>query len=79
LLVYLHDCVIQLVTEERLNVVKTEPNVQKLEEKINCGQIEELVIQGERELALARAMLHWRPWEPLVEEAPPNQWKWPPA
>jgi len=68
----------QLIVEERLNIIKTEPDVEKLEEKISCGQVEELLVQGERELALARAMLHWRPWEPLIEEAPLNQWKWPP-
>jgi len=69
----------QMVTEERLNIVKSEQSVEKIEEKINGGQVEELLIQGQRELALARAMLHWRPWEPLIEEAPPNQWKWPPV
>lgn len=53
--------------------------MEKLEEKINCGQVEELILQGERELALARAMLIWRPWEALIEEAPVNQWKWPPV
>lgn len=67
----------QALVEERLKVVKSEPNVEKLETKINCGQVEELILQAERELRLARRMLEWRAWEPLAQEAPPNQWKWP--
>ncbi|KAM9335054.1 NADH dehydrogenase [ubiquinone] 1 alpha subcomplex subunit 5 [Symphorus nematophorus] len=66
----------QLVSE-RYNLVNTEPDVGKLEQKINCGQIEEVIFQAECELALSRKMSEWKPWEPLVEEAPPNQWKWP--
>ena len=34
-------------------------------------------LQAENEVALARLMLETRAWEPLVNEAPPNQWKWP--
>ncbi|KAM9845912.1 NADH dehydrogenase [ubiquinone] 1 alpha subcomplex subunit 5 [Aulostomus maculatus] len=66
----------QLVSE-RLSHVKTEPDVEKLEKKMDCGQIEEVIFQAECELALSRKMLEWKPWEPLVEEPPPNQWKWP--
>ncbi|XP_053107605.1 NADH dehydrogenase [ubiquinone] 1 alpha subcomplex subunit 5 [Hemicordylus capensis] len=62
---------------ERFDMVKSEPDVQKLENKINSGQIEEVILQAESELMLARKMIRWRPWEPLVEEPPADQWKWP--
>ena len=52
-------------------------NIEELEKKINCGQIEEVIVQAENEVMLARKMLEWKPWEPLVRDAPPNQWKWP--
>ncbi|XP_060695460.1 NADH dehydrogenase [ubiquinone] 1 alpha subcomplex subunit 5-like [Hemiscyllium ocellatum] len=65
------------IINERLNLVKSERNVQKLEDKINCGQIEEVISQAESELSLAYKMAKWKPWEPLIEEAPHNQWKWP--
>jgi NADH dehydrogenase (ubiquinone) 1 alpha subcomplex subunit 5 len=63
--------------QDRLQAVKAEPNIEKLETKINSGQIEEVIIQAERELHLARRMLEWRAWEPLTQEAPATQWKWP--
>ncbi|XP_076861640.1 NADH dehydrogenase [ubiquinone] 1 alpha subcomplex subunit 5 isoform X2 [Brachyhypopomus gauderio] len=66
----------QLITE-RLHHVKTETDIQKLEKKINCGEIEEAIAQAEAELSLSKKMLEWKPWEPLVEEAPADQWKWP--
>lgn len=73
-------------------------NISELEKKIDCGQIEEVIIQviftycamfcllmfygyllfqAKNEYELAKNMLKWKPWEPLVQDAPPNQWKWP--
>ncbi|KAM7177544.1 NADH dehydrogenase [ubiquinone] 1 alpha subcomplex subunit 5 isoform 3-T3 [Macrochelys suwanniensis] len=65
------------IVNERFNMVKTEPNVQKLEDKMKSGQIEEVIMQAESELSLARKMAQWKPWEPLVEEPPTDQWRWP--
>merc|ERR1719474_1343528 len=62
---------------ERAALVKNESNVGELEKKINSGQIEEVIIQAENELKLSRKILEWKSWEPLVAEAPANQWKWP--
>lgn len=54
-------------------------DVTALEKAISNGQAEELILQAEKELILARKMLGWKPWESLVRQAPPTQWQWPPA
>merc|ERR1711862_246563 len=67
----------ELIIQDRLGAIKVEPTVAGLEKRINCGQVEEVIVQAEKELSLARKMIMWKPWEPLIEEAPQNQWKWP--
>ncbi|CAK1602313.1 unnamed protein product [Parnassius mnemosyne] len=67
------------IVRERAAVLQQTKDVFELESKINCGQAEELIIQAENELNLARKMLNWKPWEPLVAKPPKGQWDWPPA
>nr|XP_019596266.1 PREDICTED: NADH dehydrogenase [ubiquinone] 1 alpha subcomplex subunit 5-like isoform X2 [Rhinolophus sinicus] len=43
------------------------PDVKKLEDQLQGGQIEEVILQAENELSLARKMIQWKSWEPLVE------------
>lgn len=65
------------LVEHRLTLVTSEPNVAKLEQKLNAGQIEEVIKQAENEAILAKKLLDFKIWEPLVANAPPSQWKWP--
>ncbi|XP_055685692.1 NADH dehydrogenase [ubiquinone] 1 alpha subcomplex subunit 5 [Lutzomyia longipalpis] len=67
------------IVTERAKIVSTTADVKSIENKIGCGQVEELIIQAENELTLARKMLGWKPWEPLATQAPATQWDWPPA
>lgn len=62
---------------DRLKIVQNETDPTQIEQKIGCGQCEELVSQAENELSLARRFIADKPWEPLVSKAPENQWKWP--
>ncbi|THD19797.1 Mitochondrial NADH-ubuiquinone oxidoreductase 13 kDa-B subunit [Fasciola hepatica] len=65
------------IIQARLQAVSNISDIERLEKTIDCGQIEEVIVQAQREYDLARNMLKWKPWEPLVENAPANQWKWP--
>ncbi len=65
------------VIEHRLKLVNTVKDPVELEKQINSGQIEEVIKEAEYELSLSRKMLNWKPWEPLVGEAPQHQWTWP--
>ncbi|XP_028405686.1 NADH dehydrogenase [ubiquinone] 1 alpha subcomplex subunit 5-like [Dendronephthya gigantea] len=65
------------LTKQRIKLVEMEGNIEELEKKIGCGQIEEVIEQANDELSLAEKMREWQPWEPLQTEPPPDQWKWP--
>ncbi|CAG9136780.1 hypothetical protein JYU34_003247 [Plutella xylostella] len=69
----------ETIVRERAAVLQKTKDVNEIEKMVNCGQAEELIIQAENELNLARKMLNWKPWEPLVAKPPKGQWDWPPA
>ncbi|XP_074000063.1 NADH dehydrogenase [ubiquinone] 1 alpha subcomplex subunit 5-like [Rhodnius prolixus] len=67
------------IVSARLAIVNAAKSVEEIEEKVDCGQVEELIIQAENELSLTRNMTVWRAWEAPTTDVPPNQWTWPPA
>merc|ERR1712150_54207 len=62
------------LTEDRLGLVNATEDVRELEKKINCGLIEEVIIQAEAELELVEKMKEWEAWGPLESSPPPGQW-----
>lgn len=67
----------EAIVRERLEAVKKEPDIEKLEKLIGMGQIEEVIEQAENELQTARLMVEFKVWEPLVEKPAEEQWRWP--
>merc|ERR1712002_707017 len=51
---------VEQITNERLDLVNKTENVMTLEKKINCGQIEEVIIQANDELSLVKKWLNGR-------------------
>merc|ERR1712002_1204278 len=56
---------VETITKHRLDLTEKVEDVMELEKKINCGQIEEVIIQAQAELSLVEKMKEWRAWEPL--------------
>ena len=51
------------LTQERLAVLLSTSDVFEIEERIGCGQIEELIEHAEAEMRLAPFMLEHQPWK----------------
>jgi NADH dehydrogenase (ubiquinone) 1 alpha subcomplex subunit 5 len=62
------------ITQQRLQTVQNHQDIESIEKKIECGQIEELIVQAEDELSLISKMEEWKPWEGLAYPPPPSQW-----
>ncbi|KAI6651779.1 NADH dehydrogenase [Oopsacas minuta] len=65
------------IIKERLKIVSTETDDNKIESIIKQGQMEELVDKAKRECSLTEKMLVWEPWKPSLGPPPPGQWDWP--
>uniref|UniRef100_A0A8C0MJR8 NADH dehydrogenase [ubiquinone] 1 alpha subcomplex subunit 5 n=1 Tax=Canis lupus familiaris TaxID=9615 RepID=A0A8C0MJR8_CANLF len=71
----------EYITDEKLGtglgMVKAESDVKKLEDQLQGGQLEQVILQDENELSLAKKkkMIQWKPWELLVEGHPANPWR----
>ncbi|KAI9008321.1 ETC complex I subunit conserved region-domain-containing protein, partial [Gaertneriomyces semiglobifer] len=66
----------EALTKHRLAIVEATDDVPSIEEKIDAGQIEELIDQAEDELKLIPKMLEYKIWEPLEEPVPQGQWEY---
>ncbi|TID21044.1 hypothetical protein CANINC_003539 [Pichia inconspicua] len=65
---------VENLTRARLSVVESTDVVEKIEQDIGCGLIEEVIIQADEELELLRKLAKWKVWEQLEEEPLPDQW-----
>ncbi|OAD52677.1 putative NADH dehydrogenase [ubiquinone] 1 alpha subcomplex subunit 5, partial [Eufriesea mexicana] len=75
---YVYRKTTESLVKERQKIVKENENLDVIEEKINQGQLGELVIQAQNELSLIELLAQEKPWDNLMEKAPPDQWTWPP-
>lgn len=65
---------VENLTKARLAIVESNEVVEKIENQIGCGLIEEVIIQADEELELLRKMATWKVWEPLEEKPLDDQW-----
>ncbi|KAF9664235.1 hypothetical protein SADUNF_Sadunf17G0135000 [Salix dunnii] len=53
---------VESFTKHRLTVCEEEEEWEKIEERIGCGQVEELIEEAQDELKLIGKMIEWDPW-----------------
>jgi NADH dehydrogenase (ubiquinone) 1 alpha subcomplex subunit 5 len=62
---------VEAITRERLEAVKsvgeegTEEQIEQLEQRLQMGQVEELIIQAQEELKLAGKIIEWKAYVPF--------------
>lgn len=67
----------EALTKQRAAAVDSAADNAQIEAAVQAGLVEEIVKQAQDELALAKRMLLWRPWEELEDPAPAGQWERP--
>ncbi|KAJ1913768.1 hypothetical protein H4219_005068 [Mycoemilia scoparia] len=65
---------VEALTQHRLKIVEENEKVSAIEEAIDAGNIEEVIMAAKDELELAAKVAEWKAWEPLAEPAPAGQW-----
>ncbi|KAJ6960831.1 hypothetical protein D5086_031292 [Populus alba] len=53
---------VETFTKHRLTVCEEEEEWEKIEERIGCGQVEELIEEAQDEIKLIGKMIEWDPW-----------------
>lgn len=66
---------VEAITKHRVAILESTEDIKEMEERIDAGLIEEVVLQAEDELALASKMNSWKPWENLETPPPAGQWE----
>ncbi|PVG03081.1 putative NADH-ubiquinone oxidoreductase [Serendipita vermifera] len=65
----------EAITKSRLKIVESSGNdIQKVEQSIDGGQIEEVLDAAQDELNLVAKMKDLKPWEALEVKPAPGQW-----
>ncbi|KAF8314222.1 hypothetical protein DL93DRAFT_2167384 [Clavulina sp. PMI_390] len=70
---------VEALAKARLAIVEAaEPTnaIEKVEQEIGQGQIEEVIVAAKSELGLVAKMIEWKAWEPLEVKPAPGQWKY---
>jgi NADH dehydrogenase (ubiquinone) 1 alpha subcomplex subunit 5 len=65
---------VQSITQQRMQCVEQNQQSDAIVSALNTGCMEEILVQAHDELALAKRMKEWKPWEPLEVKPAANQW-----